>query len=226
MKTTLTTVLILFTFFASEAQSAFDNKTQVTASDGSSYTVKQLESTGQSLRVQNSQNSLASEVAKYPDARNEYARTTEFYSNYFTTELNKSFSKEKLFSFRDTRLKFFAVADRSGTIREVYFYVSKGTAITVDDLRKIELMIKKDKLSFFKYQKSLRGYAVVRGATIDDIPEFNGIAYFAINTIIDFDYAYRAVMKITPPREGGAGSTRPGAGSDKPDTSWIVPSSR
>lgn len=213
MKNTLISLLLIFMVFASKAQSAFDNKTEVRSSDGTVYIIKKLEPSGQSLRVQNSQNSLASEMAKYPDTRSELARTDQFYSNHFTTPLNKLFSKEKLSSFRTTRLKLFAIADRSGTIREVYFYVSKGTAITAEDLRRIELMIKKDKLSFYKYQKSSRGgYAAVRGATINDIPEFNGIPYFAINTFIDFDYAYRAIMQIT--------------GRDLQDTIWTVPVQR
>lgn len=224
MKNTLISLLITFIAFTTKAQSAFDNKTEVRSSDGTVYTIKKLEPTGQSLRVQSSQNSLASEMAKYPDARSELGRTTQFYSNHFTTPLNKLFNKEKLLSFRNTRLKFFAIADRSGTIREVYFYISKGTTITVEDLRRIELMIKQEKMYFFKYQKTDRrgqSYSQIRGATIDDIPEFNGIQYFAINTLIDFDYAYRAVMRIRDP------GSRPSIGEPTgPDTIWLVPVTR
>lgn len=208
MKAITIAILILFLFSLVKAQSAFDDKTQVTASDGTTYTIKKLESTGQSLRVRSSQNSLAAEMAKYPDTRNELARTTQFYANHFTTPLNKLFNKEKLLSFRDTRLKFFAIADRSGTIREVYFYISKRTAITVDDLRKIELMIKVDKMSFFRSDGTNRP---VRSIPIDQIPEFNGIPYFTINTFIDFNDVYKVIPRVVPNRDGSK------------DIIWVLP---
>ncbi|MEH6307898.1 hypothetical protein RYH73_19745 [Olivibacter sp. CPCC 100613] len=209
-----------------KAQSVFENKTQVSASDGTVYKLRKIGS-GSGIYIQNTSNILHTEVKKHPDTRNEFARTSEFYPNHFTTPLNKLFSKTQLQVFKSTRLRIFAIADRTGTIREVNFFISKGTAITVDDLRRIELMIKKEKIGFAKYQKSgpdARGnsrYVQIRNATINDIPEFNGIPYFAINTFIDFDYAYRAVMRIRDP------GSRPSRGEPTgPDTIWVVPVTR
>ncbi|WP_256009785.1 hypothetical protein [Desertivirga xinjiangensis] len=190
MKKLLVIIYLLISSIA-YSQSQFDNQTAVTSADGVVYNVLSIGG-GNKVRVMNSANTLHNVVKNYP------IKTTDdlVISNILMplTPLNQNFSKEKLLAFKNdpAKVRVFVIFDRNNVIREVSFFLAKNTSFLVDDLQKLEAILKTCTMYFHRLSDQVNGRpAPSRNA--DYYPELSGIPYFSAYVTLDFSDAYNAV---------------------------------
>lgn len=196
-------LLLVLTTFSTTLFAQFDNNTQVTASDGTVYKLTPIGASANRVKVMNATNTLHNEVKKYPTPSESFQLSP--IAAWLMKPLNEAFTKERLLALSQdaANTRIFCIFDAAATIREVIFYVPKNTAFTVDEIRRLENILKQQKIQVVKPENGRPG--VFRAPNF--YPELSNIPYFPYTGILgEFYIAYKAIK--TTDRRGNIIWTR------------------